>query len=333
MSKEDTCTLGQPSLTESGKQDTVTDRPRTRQFVKEQEGFEKRKYVRTLKDEKPSDINNEPRRSNRDYNRIRFKRNATFYRSLERLFFLPGLQKPLTMNSVGGSRLQLRCVYESPHIYEIDDFLSEAELQYFDDVIKKCSFQKSFVDNMQCDSEGAVPDSPEAAKTPKRSRRTLVDSTHRTSTFFAFNHRADSMIRAIEQKTADLLGCWIHQIEGLQLVRYLPGQFFGVHHDMGDLLEDDQVLLPRKHLVVKRRLVTLFAYLNDLTEDQGGCTYFPKCDHFRVRPKKGMAVLWSNVDRNGYPDPNTIHAGETVLSESQDTNVVKYGLNIWITEE
>lgn len=265
--------------------------------------------------------------------RIRFKRNATFYRSLERLFFLPDPQKPLTVNSVGGNRLQLRRVYESPHIYEIEDFLSEAELQYFADVIKNCSFQKSFVDNMQCDSDTATSDAQAEEKKTKRQRRTLIDSTHRTSTFFAFSHRADNTIRAIEQRTADLLGCWIHQIEGLQLVRYLPGQFFGVHHDMGDLLEDDQVLLPRKHLAVKRRLVTLFAYLNDLAEDQGGCTYFPKCEHFRVRPKKGMAVLWSNVDSNGYPDPNTIHAGEKVISKSDDENAIKYGLNIWVTEE
>ena len=46
--------------------------------------------------------------------------------------------------------------------------------------------------------------------------------------------------------------------------------------DMGDLLEDDQVILPRKQLAVKRRLVTLFCYLNSLDTKQGGCTYFPK---------------------------------------------------------
>ena len=118
-------------------------------------------------------------------------------------------------------------------------------------------------------------------------------------------------------------------------VRYKPGDFFGTHHDLGDLLADDQVLLPRKQVSIKRRLVTIFVYLNDLKGDQGGCTYFPKCSDLRVRPKKGMAVLWSNIGSDGSPDPNTIHAGEVVHVGKDDNNnaVVKYGLNVWITEE
>ncbi len=231
--------------------------------------------------------------------------------------------------SIGGNRLHLCRVNNSPHIYEIENFLSDAEINYFAEFIKNCSFQRSFVDNMQYDNETRSADE----KTPKRQRRTVLDSTHRTSTFFAFKHRADITIRAIEQRTADLLGCWVHQVEGLQLVRYLPGQFFGIHHDLGDLLENDEVLLPRKHLAIKRRLVTIFVYLNDLTKEQGGCTYFPKCDNLRVRPKKGKAVLWSNVNANGYPDSDTIHAGEVVQLKNDDKDVVKYGLNIWITEE
>lgn len=117
-------------------------------------------------------------------------------------------------------------------------------------------------------------------------------------------------------------------------MRYRAGDFFGVHHDLGDLLDDDQVQLPPKHFAVKRRLVTIFVYLNDLDKGQGGCTYFPKCGNLRVTPKRGKAVLWSNITADGYPDPGTIHAGEMVKSTSSgDNSVVKYGLNIWITEE
>jgi len=227
--------------------------------------------------------------------------------------------------------VQLRRVHTSPHIYEIDNFLSDTELDYFDQVIQNVPFQKSFVDNMEFDEVKTPGDGPANAK--KRKRRTLLDSSHRTSTFFGFKHRADTTIRSIEQRTADLIGCWVHQIEGLQLVRYLPGQFFGIHHDLGDLLDDDRVLLPRKQLTMKRRLVTIFVYLNDLGKDQGGCTYFPKCDDLRVRPSRGKAILWSNVSADGYPEPKTIHAGETVQSSPGAKNSVKYGLNVWITEE
>jgi prolyl 4-hydroxylase len=140
----------------------------------------------------------------------------------------------------------------------------------------------------------------------------------------------DSKITALEQRIASMLGCWIHQIEPLQLVRYKPGQFFGVHHDMGDLLENDSVLLPKKNIHVKRRLVTLFIYLNSLEKEQGGCTYFPKCN-IRVQPQRGRLVIWSNTTKEGLPEPRTIHAGEPVRSE--DENFIKYGLNIWICEE
>eukprot|EP00934_Nitzschia_sp_Nitz4_P009265 Nitzschia sp. Nitz4//scaffold31_size150131//117489//120534//NITZ4_002847-RA/size150131-augustus-gene-0.8-mRNA-1//1//CDS//3329547716//9255//frame0 len=268
---------------------------------------------------------------------IRLKGTAPFYRRLRELFFAPTRSK--TWKSIGGNRLQVRRVHTSPHIYEISNFLSEAELQYFERFIETCPFRKSFVDNMQYGEDGEAEtttssksqDSSDENK-PKRQRRTMVDATHRTSTFFGFKHRADTTIRAIEQRAADLLGCWVHQLEGLQLVRYLPGQFFGIHHDMGDLLDNDEVVLPPKNLAVKRRLVTLFVYLNDLSKDQGGGTYFPKCDDLRVRPRKGMAVMWSNINGEGGPDNDTIHAGE-VVNPKCEKGVAKYGLNIWVTEE
>lgn len=256
---------------------------------------------------------------------IRLKGAAPFYRKLQVLFFSPVSKKGWTTLT---QRQQLKRIHKAPHIYSIDNFLKESELDYFEKFIQTCSFQRSFVDNMQYESA----DASDKESKRKRQRRTILDSTHRTSTFFGFKHRSDSTIRAIEQRTADLLGCWVHQIEGLQLVRYLPGQFFGVHHDLGDLLDTDEVELPRKSLMLKRRLVTLFVYLNDLQPCQGGCTYFPKCGDLRVLPKKGRAILWSNVNARGFPDSRTIHAGEPVDSPT-DKTIIKYGLNIWITEE
>lgn len=207
-------------------------------------------------------------------------------------------------------------------------------------------------------------------KAKKRKRRTIVDDSHRTSTFYSFRKLHDSKISALEQRIANILGCWVHQIEALQLVRYLPGQFFGIHHDLGNLLEDDSVELPRKDLACKRRLVTIFCYLNTLGDEEGGCTYFPKCGDLRVKPQRGRAVLWCNITPDGKPDSRTIHAGEAVKSvssesppktscakknsvanecspgkstnselvqpkskDSKKVQTTKYGLNIWICEE
>jgi prolyl 4-hydroxylase len=266
---------------------------------------------------------------------------------------------------MSSKRIQLSRACSIPPIYVIDDFLTASELEYFQSKIKSIPFEKSFVDNMDFEKKGEQQDSTEyhdgnkndtsplmdLKKTGhKRQRRTMVDTHHRTSTFFSFRKLHDSRISALESRVADFLGCWVHQIEAIQLVRYLPGQFFGVHHDLGDLLENDQVTLPPKHLAVKRRLVTIFCYLNTLETDQGGCTHFPKCNGLRVRPQMGRAVLWCNITADGLPDPRTIHAGEPVLAETTRTtsdgkpntkqhadtssnDTVKYGLNIWICEE
>ncbi len=314
---------------------------------------------------------------------------------------------------------------EEPAIYVIDNFLTNSELDYFDQKIDSISFERSFVDNMGYDddednddndnvnqkqTEGRseseskdgtdvetetqksssvcgdtstpkclnVPDQQSSTgttkkkgkKMKKRKRRTIVDDTHRTSTFYSFRKLHDSKISSLEQRIANLLGCWVHQIEALQLVRYLPGQFFGVHHDLGNLLEDDSVELPRKDLACKRRLVTIFCYLNTLGDDEGGCTYFPKCGDLRVKPQRGRAVLWCNITPDGKADSRTIHAGEAVKSPSMEASAnsscakkstvvkmssprksscktvvesrpqgskkaktTKYGLNIWICEE
>ena len=186
---------------------------------------------------------------------------------------------------------------------------------------------------------------------------------HRTSTFLSFQKQQDRIISLIEQRAATLLGCWspITCIEPIQLVRYETGQFFHIHHDLGDYNEETgHVVLPPKSWFVKRRLVTIFCYLNNLptsstpsttstttssssstlsppddhqascststSSTSGGETYFPQASQLTISPKKGRAILFCNILSNGQPDPRTIHAGKVV------TQGIKYGLNIWICE-
>jgi len=228
-----------------------------------------------------------------------------------------------------------------------------------------CTINKQ---NNKKENENADGKRGKKRKIKEKQLLVTFDDSHRTSTFYSFRKLHDNRISALEQRIATMLGCWVHQIEALQLVRYQPGEFFGIHHDLGNLLEDDTVQLPPKDYACKRRLVTMFCYLNTLQEDEGGCTYFPKCSQLRVKPKRGRAVLWCNITPDGKPDPKTIHAGESVNSSniigndngdgdghntsdfhqgnkesvylkmkcSEDKGEVgtkKYGLNIWICEE
>lgn len=206
-------------------------------------------------------------------------------------------------------RLVLKQVHNSPHVYVIDNFLTESEVQHLHDkYISKSAFRKSFVD--------------------KDATETLVDEEHRTSTFISLPKRDDRKVNAMEYKVAHLLGLSPNQVEPLQLVRYTKGQFFGIHHDLGNLAPDGSVQLPPRQHHCRRRLATVFLYLNNLKEGSGGCTYFPACGDLRVQPQRGRAVLFCNVLRSGDADPLTVHAGEPV----QEKGEIKYGLNIWACE-
>lgn len=203
-------------------------------------------------------------------------------------------------------KLTLNQLHWSPNIYTVDGFLSESELTYLETESEKSIFKKSFVDTDE--------------------QKSVVDTEQRTSTFLSLTKLANAKVASIERKAADLLGVSTLAIEPLQLVRYRQGQFFGIHHDLGSLFDDGSVELPPRQPWTRRRLVTIFCYLNDLSD--GGCTHFPACGDLRVRPKRGRAVVFCNILENGMPDPRTIHAGEPVTGIT-----TKLGLNIWCCEE
>ena len=76
------------------------------------------------------------------------------------------------------------------------------------------------------------------------------------------------------------------------------------------------------------RLCSYFVYLTTSPEGSGGETYFPKI-RLKVRPERGKAILWCNVDPNNTlkPDPMVIHRAMPVIGDHE-----KIGMNIWINE-
>lgn len=290
-------------------------------------------------------------------------------------------EQPTTSIRIG--RFVLHRVHASPNVYVIDNFLTAPELRYLLHMATRHErqYQRSYVDATTCtetlsnnnpneDSKNCrnpqVKDDTETSE-PVESCSSRYDKSHRTSTFVSFAPHQDAKCSAIEDKAAKLLACWSSAngaVEPLQLVRYRKGQFFGVHHDLGDYhAELGTVALPPPCAVLgarnrRRRMVTLFCYLNKVPS--GGATYFPalrgtnqrqrlnSCtfkpndngnvdshedntpphaeEGLRIEPMPGRAVLFANIVASGQPDPRTIHAGEPVLDG------VKYGLNIWICE-
>ena len=186
-----------------------------------------------------------------------------------------------------GKRIKLVRIYEDPNIYTMDNFLNEKELDFFDNYIwemeKNQAFRKSFIE--------------------KGTNNRSFDES-RTSQFVHFEKCQNKRIADIEKRAAELVGMSIECVEPLQLVRYRAGQFFDDHHDLGVLYDDGSVELPKRS---PRRICTLFLYMNDIPVENGGSTRFPllqseEKDYLDVQPKRGMAVLWCNIRKDGMPD-------------------------------
>jgi hypothetical protein len=126
----------------------------------------------------------------------------------------------------------------------------------------------------------------------------------------------------IASRASTLLGVNVVTVEPLQLVRYMtPDAHYQLHHDHGGYY----------HNTMEARLWTMLIFLNDLDADAGGHTAFPKLG-LEVVPRRGDALVWSNVDRqntNNEVDPDMVHMG---LPPSKE-NVEKYAMNVWFGEE
>jgi len=109
-------------------------------------------------------------------------------------------------------------------------------------------------------------------------------------------------VKALENKLSFIAGTDTDYLERLNLVRYSPGQFFNKHHDG------------------RFRPITIFLYLNDLPEGDGGETFFPRLG-LKFTPRKGCAIMWRNTESAGVEDFRLVHQG------LPPKTCMKYGVN------
>merc|ERR1712217_39900 len=112
----------------------------------------------------------------------------------------------------------------------------------------------------------------------------------RTSSSCTLEAAQTKTLAELESRLATLAGSQVDHLEPLNLVRYEPGQFFKPHHDGG------------------HRPVTVFLYLNDVPPESSGETDFMRLG-LRVRPQKGCAVIWNNLNDDGTRDERLYHQG------------------------
>eukprot|EP00747_Dinoflagellata_sp_TGD_P195360 gnl/TRDRNA2_/TRDRNA2_63908_c0_seq1.p1 gnl/TRDRNA2_/TRDRNA2_63908_c0~~gnl/TRDRNA2_/TRDRNA2_63908_c0_seq1.p1 ORF type:complete len:389 (+),score=31.77 gnl/TRDRNA2_/TRDRNA2_63908_c0_seq1:64-1230(+) len=138
----------------------------------------------------------------------------------------------------------------------------------------------------------------------------------------AWIYLEDPRVRAVEARIAEITNVPRKNMEFPQVLRYDVGQQYRKHHDNAPL----SYLQP-----CGPRVATFFMYLDDVEE--GGETVFAHLG-IEVKPAKGRAVLWWNMDhaalRKGADpmalarDPQLYHAG---LPPKQG---VKWAANYWL---
>jgi prolyl 4-hydroxylase len=138
-------------------------------------------------------------------------------------------------------------------------------------------------------------------------RESVGEEIHdsRTSEGTSFTRGANPLCERIERRIAVLLD-WPHENgEGLQVLRYAPGDEYKPHYDWFDPAQPGSAAALARG---GQRVASLVMYLN--TPARGGATVFPDV-RFEVAARRGNAVFFSY--ERPHPMTRTLHAGAPVL--------------------
>ncbi|KAH8239071.1 hypothetical protein KR032_000457 [Drosophila birchii] len=122
--------------------------------------------------------------------------------------------------------------------------------------------------------------------------------------------------KRINQRIIDMTGLNISLTENIQIANYGLGTYFKPHFDYtsdGYVTADTDIL--------GDRLVTVLFYASDVP--QGGATVFPEVKA-SIFPRKGSAIWWFNLYRNGTDDTRSKHSVCPVIKGDRWT------LTMWI---
>jgi prolyl 4-hydroxylase len=163
--------------------------------------------------------------------------------------------------------------------------------------------------------------------------RALIDADAEPSTLFSGSANADyrtsescnlspgePLVQTVTARITGLMGLDPLTGETLQGQRYAPRQEYKVHCDYFPVATD---YWPRMRATGGQRCWTAMIYLNDVAE--GGETHFPWCE-FMVPPLQGMILMWNNLNADGSPNENSLHAAKPVVSGT------KYVVTKWFRE-
>lgn len=153
---------------------------------------------------------------------------------------------------------------------------------------------------------------------------TEVDGFRTSSTHYF--DREDEATREMERRMDAMLGIDHQHAEVPQGQRYRTGQQFRHHYDY---FTTDQQYWQQERRRGGQRSWTAMVFLNE--PEKGGETDFPELG-LSVKPLRGALLAWNNMDREGRPNPATLHAGMPVVAGEKYIVTQWYRLHPWTLE-
>lgn len=146
----------------------------------------------------------------------------------------------------------------------------------------------------------------------------IFKSNTRTSSNTWIKRSTSPIIETLYRRVANILGIQ-HELlttndhaEDIQVVHYHIGEEYQAHYDWG------------VRGYPESRFITVLLYLSENSDPQsGGETSFPKA-RFKIRPKKGNAVVFYSLLEDGNGDINSLHASVPVVKGE------KWLANFWV---
>lgn len=161
-----------------------------------------------------------------------------------------------------------------------------------------------------------------------------------SSTFLQWRP-TEQLLNEIDRRVASLTRLPRDHQETAQVLRYNYLEKYNSHHDYFDskiyrTSESTQRLIQGGR---RNRLATVFWYLSDVKEGEGGETIFPRVNNgpsprsmadcsvgLKVRPEKGKVIIFYSLLMNGDLDPYSLHGACPILDEE----ATKWAANKWI---
>lgn len=209
----------------------------------------------------------------------------------------------------------------APRVYEIPNFLSEAEIDHILHLANVLELMPSSTGNDSGQGSEKETKTRTSSNTwVARETDQVIDAIYRRSADLLrideamLRHRGKNEIPGLESKRSIA--------EALQLVHYDVGQEYTAHHDFGYAAPGNKVQ--------GARFATLLLYLNE--PESGGETEFPRwyngetSQGLKTTPKKGKAVLFYSQLPDGNMDDLSHHAALPV------TKGEKYLINLWVRD-